>query len=746
VNGFCTNILDGLFNQHVPNTRDLELDLQVNKSLDISVVASLTTIPPRCAELKLTLNSLIPQVDHIYLGVAETYVRFGSYSLPEYLRQEPYSSCVTIVTGPDKGPATKYLGALSKIPSNTWVFFCDDDQEYNSHLISTMLQSVSQIAVYQNHFRTIQRETSGGLVHGYVGNLINVSLLRDLPSFPFPPSARFVDDQWMSMYCHFNNIPILPTLAESYDQIFAVLHNDHEKTGVNSLSRLTNREEKIRELENFFGVQFSKNLNQFKTNSLSSKNAPVEIYLSEGSILGMGWFGVENDRHRSFRWSGGLSEVEMSSDAPNTVIFFAGTKVPDREIRFYADGGLMYQLTTVKGWNYYIIPLKTCDRLTIVSQTFCPGDGDSRELGMMVSKILLAESSVTEACVLSKLPELEIVKAASLHGTSIDKSGRVLVSSRKKQKSWYDDAPSVFVQTGFRIGVFDLGYSESRVFLNPAIYENNGLFLAVRQSDRVENHLFGINKIKLYSLDDNLRIVEAINAVIQDRFIGEQYEDPRVLVTDEQVYVSCCNYVLGDPYNSQQVLLEFDKEQTFSRTITPEYGGNNTKGSNTDKMEKNWTWFSKNDLLYSVYLMSPHTVVQFTENGSPVTAYKTYSHVVDQWQYGECRMGSNPVLVDGLYYNFFHSSLPLRDRRIYFMGAYTFESEPPFRIVHLTPEPILCGSSQDINNFDNQWVIFPCGAVLIDSEWIVSFGINDERCGWVRIPHEKLLSSLSQGD
>lgn len=220
--------------------------------------ASLTTIPSRIEhECRATLDSLLGQVDQIYLSIANTYKRFGDVpTIPDFLQQEPYKSAVTVIRGEDYGPATKYLGALTVIPANSWIFVCDDDQEYSANLLERMSRVVDSVAVYQNHYRSILTKTSGGIIHGYVGNLIHESLLRDLPSFPLPPCAYFVDDQWMSIYLYKKAIQIHATNIEPYYEIFKVLDNHHEKWGSNSLSGLHNRDEKVKELCEFFKVRF----------------------------------------------------------------------------------------------------------------------------------------------------------------------------------------------------------------------------------------------------------------------------------------------------------------------------------------------------------------------------------------------------------------------------------------------------------------------------------------------------------
>jgi hypothetical protein len=222
------------------------------------VVASLTTIPPRANSCRLALDSLIHQVDHIYLSVSKSYERFGEWTAPAYLTEEPYVSKVTAVYANDDGPATKYLGGLSQISPTDWIFVCDDDQEYHPTLLARMMNSVGGVAVYQNHYESIRQKTSGGLIHGYVGLLIHASLIQTLPSFSLPRSARFVDDQWMSIFFFLNGVKILPTGVERYSDIYKVLDGWHEKIGEASLAGLHNRDDMIHTLASEFGVRFNK--------------------------------------------------------------------------------------------------------------------------------------------------------------------------------------------------------------------------------------------------------------------------------------------------------------------------------------------------------------------------------------------------------------------------------------------------------------------------------------------------------
>jgi len=226
------------------------------------VIACLTTIPPRINdECRLTIDSLLHQVDRIFLCVSHEYQRFGKMeTIPSYLLEEPYCYKVKVIIHPDYGSASKYIGALEEIVNlDEWIFICDDDQEYHPELISKMSKAaVGKNCVYQNRYEIFSRYgTHGGYIHGFVGLFIHSTMMAGLREFPLPYCARYVDDQWFSLYCFFNNLLIQPTGIFEYHDIYKVLQNSFEKVGKESLFFLFQTEDYIRDLCAFFKVQIS---------------------------------------------------------------------------------------------------------------------------------------------------------------------------------------------------------------------------------------------------------------------------------------------------------------------------------------------------------------------------------------------------------------------------------------------------------------------------------------------------------
>ena len=98
------------------------------------LVVSLSSIPPRFAELAPTLNSLVNQsadIAGVYLYVPESYRRFPEWdgSLPDVPAGVEVRRCAE-----DWGPATKILGAARDFKGqDVDILFGDDDRDYPRH-------------------------------------------------------------------------------------------------------------------------------------------------------------------------------------------------------------------------------------------------------------------------------------------------------------------------------------------------------------------------------------------------------------------------------------------------------------------------------------------------------------------------------------------------------------------------------------------------------------------------------------
>lgn len=157
--------------------------------------------------------------------------------------------------------------------------------------------------------------------------------------------------------------------------------------------------------------------------------------------------------------------------------------------------------------------------------------------------------------------------------------------------------------------------------------------------------------------------------------------------------------------------------------------------------EKNWIPFVYNDELYFIYSISPNLILKFNQDTENVMIAHANRHSFgDQWHFGELRGGTPAIYVKDFdaYLCFFHSMLPYRAKdyrtidhhkpysRIYYMGAFIFESKPPFNIIAYTKKPI--SFKDQYKNIDLYYnIIFPMGVIENDKDFLVSAGIQDSK-------------------
>jgi len=106
--------------------------------------------------------------------------------------------------------------------------------------------------------------------------------------------------------------------------------------------------------------------------------------------LSTGWYDLEFDGIRDFRWSSNSSIVLLDS-TKNTLRLFMGTDNPDRIVRFAYNDGKSYEIPAKMGWLYYCVPYNGQSELVIETEPFTPKN-DTRKLGMMVSELSFTDN------------------------------------------------------------------------------------------------------------------------------------------------------------------------------------------------------------------------------------------------------------------------------------------------------------------------------------------------------------------
>jgi predicted GH43/DUF377 family glycosyl hydrolase len=297
----------------------------------------------------------------------------------------------------------------------------------------------------------------------------------------------------------------------------------------------------------------------------------------------------------------------------------------------------------------------------------------------------------------------------------------------------------------WRAGQFDFkkALRPGITYLNCAFVErDDGLWLITRQSEDRVGMPFGFNSLWAFKIsEDDLQPLFGKHMIFQGARDMEQFEDGRPMFFNGQTWISCCNFIWfpdGSWTGAHQTIGVFDSDWNCMWRHNPEIGGNEesveTKVTGP-KHEKNWVFWIHNGRLHLLYSQEPWLVIEFGNKWFERTNHRGNRYGV-KYDYGLIRGGTPPILHDGFYWTFFHSSLPWEGRlRRYFMGAIGFKPEPPFTPVRYTVKPLLIGSRNDTWAPNKPLVVFPCGAVLRGDKWLISYGINDLTCGWVEIPH-----------
>ena len=433
-----------------------------------------------------------------------------------------------------------------------------------------------------------------------------------------------------------------------------------------------------------------------------------------------GFHMLEFENQIPFRWSDGIFKIVPKQKIKNLCLNFRSLN-KERKIIIFLENkikNIKHELILEKD-NEYIIIL-TIQDVDCISFHISPNmkinnEKEIRTLGLYVKKIYTNDIDVNS---------IELLNSNNVNYTPylVDKNN--IETKKFIESSLYEQNNS--------IKFLDLNYTRRNFEFNSSIFKvNDKKYLMTRNSQFVSQKMT-LNSLKLYEYDT----LKQINLNLKEEVDFEQFEDPRVLVHDDKIYVSCATYVHEAFHLVHQKMLVFDKDFNHIDNIHFKYGFNGINLKENTGIEKNWTFFVYNDRLMCIYKLSPHTVLEFDWNGNLLTEYITHNSFQSNWKYGIPRGGTNPIYKDGYYISFFHSHIYWgKGKRRYFMGHYKFNSVPPFDIIETSNKFILMGSEKDERMYpeENPLVVFPCGAILDEDKCLVSLGVNDEKTAIITI-------------
>lgn len=172
------------------------------------VTVCLTSIPPRFDTLPARLGRLLGQrPDRVVLTLPDTYERFPDWdgALPAL------PAGVTLLRGPDHGPATKFAAARRAF-RDADLLLTDDDCDYGPGWIDAFRAARGRhpdSAIAASVFDTARLGLAPGhlIAQGFGGVLLRAEWL---PADPPAPPARWVDDIWLSAQLAHRTIVIRP--------------------------------------------------------------------------------------------------------------------------------------------------------------------------------------------------------------------------------------------------------------------------------------------------------------------------------------------------------------------------------------------------------------------------------------------------------------------------------------------------------------------------------------------------------
>ena len=231
--------------------------------------------------------------------------------------------------------------------------------------------------------------------------------------------------------------------------------------------------------------------------------------------------------------------------------------------------------------------------------------------------------------------------------------------------------------------------------------------------------------------------------------------DPRLFYHDGTLFITYTHLTLwGPPYECCIGVSSIDPKTLKS---TMNFDLQYKRGPR----EKNWVPFTymndqKEEELYFVYDFNPMTVLKIQK---PITgaieqiiSSDMTNPTLDAWEkkWGKIRGGTTPILSNGEYVCFFHSSFQEQSLYWYVFGAITFDGKPPFSVKRISPHPILFkGMYQSLFAPQRNTIIravFPSGLVedIVNKRSVfqVFCGENDSAIKMVTIDKDILLQSL----
>lgn len=229
-------------------------------------------------------------------------------------------------------------------------------------------------------------------------------------------------------------------------------------------------------------------------------------------------------------------------------------------------------------------------------------------------------------------------------------------------------------------------------------------------------------------------------------------QDPRLIVAGDRLLMVFNNVLQGSFPREIRKMYVTEVHSDGSGFFTREsVGPLRFEGENWLRYEKNWVPINYGEELLLGYSITPHKILRpISSTTCCETCALTESEI--SWDWGVLRGGTPALKVGDDYLAFFHSVKNMatvqsggKKMDHYYMGAYTFASEPPFQINRFSKEPIV-GDGFYTGVLHKTWkplrVVFPAGFVFDENFIWVAYGRQDNEIWIAKLDRKTLLNSL----
>lgn len=287
---------------------------------------------------------------------------------------------------------------------------------------------------------------------------------------------------------------------------------------------------------------------------------------------------------------------------------------------------------------------------------------------------------------------------------------------------------------------------------NPSIVRWKGeLWMSFRIFPENDAKIAHLGIVKLNESFDVMGEPYILNFLDRSQSIRHSLEDGRLIASGDHLYIVYNDHREPDSRWLRRVCmaeLDFDGENFNCKNfeIFLHFDDVNPK-----KQEKNWTPFDYNGQILFSYSLQPHRIMKpLFGKQSCQTIFKSHGDI--KWKWGEARGGTPALLLKDQYLAFFHSMREMKTVHSkqksmlhYFMGAYSFSSQPPFSITRISKEPIVAKGFYKPKHkyyWGPRRVVYPCGYVHDENFIWVSYGREDCEMWIAKIDKKMLLDSL----